>query len=290
MNRDAVRKLMTGKELIYIYHNQIDARGDHAATEQEVFLAAEESIREIMNLIQKLTVDKSITNYIVTADHGFIYKRYKLDESDKVNLPKQSDAFVNKRFILSRKPLTIEGALCYSLDYLSADSSDIYVNVPRGTDIFKAPGGGQNYVHGGASLQEIIVPLVKVKTERYKKEVSNVEVVLISLSRKITNLITYLDFIQTENVTDTLQPSKVKVYFETELGEKITGEELIIADKKNASPDKRQFREKFTFRNRKYSKSEKYYLIMKDAVSDMEITRHEFIIDIAFADDFGFSL
>ena len=73
-------------------------------------------------------------------------------------------------------------------------------------------------------------------------------------------------------------------------GEKITGEELIIADKKNASPDKRQFREKFTFRNRKYSKSEKYYLIMKDAVSDREITRHEFIIDIAFADEFGFSL
>ena len=290
MNRDAVRKLMTGKELIYIYHNQIDARGDHAATEQEVFLAAEESIREIMNLIQKLTVDKSITNYIVTADHGFIYKRYKLAESDKVNLPKQPDDFVNKRFILARKPLTIEGALCYSLDYLSAESSDMYVTVPRGTDIFKAPGGGQNYVHGGASLQEIIVPLVKVKTERYKKEVSHVEVVLISLSRKITNLITYLDFIQTENVTDTLQPSKVKVYFETESGEKITGEELIIADKKNASPDKRQFREKFTFRNRKYSKSEKYYLIMKDAVSDREITRHEFIIDIAFADEFGFSL
>ena len=290
MNRDAVRKLMTGKELIYIYHNQIDARGDHAATEHEVFIAAEESIREIMNLIQKLTVDKSITNYIVTADHGFIYKRYKLDESDKVNLPKQADAFVNKRFILSRKPLTIEGALCYSLDYLSADSSDMYVTVPRGTDIFKAPGGGQNYVHGGASLQEIIVPILKVKTERYKKDVSNVEVVLISLSRKITNLITYLDFIQAENVSDTLQPSKVKVYFETESGEKITGEELIIADRKNASPDKRQFREKFTFRNRKYSKSEKYYLIMKDAVSDMEITRHEFIIDIAFADDFGFSL
>lgn len=290
MNRDAVRKLMTGKELIYIYHNQIDARGDHAATEQEVFLAAEESIREIMNLIQKLTVDKSITNYIVTADHGFIYKRYKLDESDKVNLPKQADAFVNKRFILSRKPLTIEGALCYSLDYLSADSSDVYVTVPRGTDIFKAPGGGQNYVHGGASLQEIIVPILKAKTERYKKEVSNVEVVLTSLTRKVTNLITYLDFIQTENVTDTLQPSKVKVYFETESGEKITGEELIIADRKNASPDKRQFREKFTFRNRKYSKSEKYYLIMKDAVSDIEITRHEFIVDIAFADDFGFSL
>lgn len=290
MNREAVRKLMTGKELIYIYHNQVDARGDHAATEHEVFFAAGEAVDELMNLIQKLTVDKSITNYLITADHGFIYKRDKLDESDKVNLTKQSDAVVNKRFILSAKPLAIEGALCFPSECRFADNSNVYVTVPRGTDIFKSPGSGQNYVHGGASLQEIIVPLLKVKTERYKKEVSNVEVVLISLSRKVTNLITYLDFIQTENVTDTLQPAKVKVCFETAAGEKITGEELIIADKKNASPEKRQFREKFTFRNRKYSKNEKYYLVMKDAVSDMEIVRHEFIIDIAFADDFGFSL
>ncbi|MDN5289840.1 MAG: BREX-1 system phosphatase PglZ type A [Acetivibrionales bacterium] len=290
MNREAVRKLMTGQELIYIYHNQVDARGDHSATENEVFSAAKESIHEIMNLIQKLTVDKSITNYIITADHGFIYKRDKLDESDKVNLPKQSGAYLNKRFILTKEPLSIEGSLNYSLEYLGSENKDVYVTVPRGADIFKAPGGGQNYVHGGASLQEIIVPLIKVKTERYKKEVGNVEVVLTSLSRKITNLITYLDFIQTENVSDTLHPTKLKVYFETESGEKISDEEIIIADKKNASPEKRQFREKFTFRNRKYSKDEKYYLVMKDAISDMEISRHEFIIDIAFADDFGFSL
>lgn len=290
MNRESVRKLMTGQELIYIYHNQVDARGDHAATENEVFSAAQESISEIMNLIQKLTVDKSITNYIITADHGFIYKRDKLDESDKVNLPKQSGAYLNKRFILTKEPLSIEGALNYSLEYLGSENKDVYVTVPRGAEIFKAPGGGQNYVHGGASLQEIIVPLIKVKTERYKKEVGNVEVVLTSLSRKITNLITYLDFIQTENVSDTLQPIKIKVFFETDSGEKISDEEIIVADKKNASPEKRQFREKFTFRNRKYSKDEKYYLVMKDALSDMEISRHEFIIDIAFADDFGFSL
>ena len=290
MNREAVRKLMTGQELIYIYHNQIDARGDHAATENEVFSAAKESIHEIMNLIQKLTVDKSITNYIITADHGFMYKRDKLDESDKVDLPKHSGVYLNKRFILSKEPLSIEGSLSYSLDYLGSENKDVYVTVPRGADIFKAPGGGQNYVHGGASLQEIIVPLLKVKTERNKKEVGYVEVVLTSLSRKITNLITYLDFIQTENISDTLQPIKIKVYFATESGEKISDEELIIADKKNAPPEKRQLHEKFTFRNRKYSKDEKYHLVMKDAISDMELSRHEFIIDIAFADDFGFSL
>ncbi|MHB8124871.1 MAG: hypothetical protein ACYDEJ_04370 [Desulfitobacteriaceae bacterium] len=63
-----------------------------------------------------------------------------------------------------------------------------------------------------------------------------------------------------------------------------------MADRKNALPEKRRFQEKFTFRNRKYSKDEKYYLVIKDMASDMEISRQEFMIDIAFADDFGFSL
>jgi uncharacterized protein (TIGR02687 family) len=289
MSRDAIRKLMNGQELIYIYHNQVDARGDNSATENEVFSAAQESIDEIMNLVQKLTVDKSITSYIITADHGFLYKRDKLDESDKVTLPKQS-GIVNKRHLLSKEPLSIAGSLCYSLDYLGNENKKFYVTVPRGADIFKVAGGGQNYVHGGALLQEIIVPMLRVKTERYKVEVGNVEVELTSITRKITNLITYLDFIQKENVTDILQSSRIMVFFETESGEKISDEEVIIADKKNAIPEKRQFHEKFTFRNRKYSKDEKYYLVMKDIKSDMEIARHEFVIDIAFADDFGFGL
>ena len=288
MNRDSVRKLMTGQELFYIYHNQIDARGDHMATENEVFSAADEAVNEIINLIQKLTVDKSFTNYIITADHGFIYKRDKLDESDKVNLPKQSGAFINKRFILTNEPVAINGTLTYALDYLGAQNKDVFVTVPRGADIFKTPGGGQNYVHGGASLQEIVVPLIKVKTETRKKEVENVAVELITLKRKITNLIEYLDFMQTEMVSDRLRPVKVSVQFESETGEKISDREIIVADRKDAAVDKRQFKEKFIFRNQKYSKDEKYYLVIKDMKTDMEVARHEFIIDIAFANDFGF--
>lgn len=290
LKREAVRELLTGKELLYIYHNQVDARGDHAATEHEVFLAARESMDEIINLVQKLTVDKSITNYIITADHGFIYKRDKLAESDKVELPKYPGIYLTKRFALSGEPLPDQGTFSFSLAYLGVENKDLWVTVPRGVDIFKVSGGGQNYVHGGASLQEIIVPLLRVKTERYKKEIGYVEVALISLTRKVTNLITYLDFIQTRNVSDVLRPVKVMVYFETESGEKISNEEIIIADKKNTAPENRQFRGKFTFRNRRYSKEEKYFLIMKDAASDLEVNRHEFIIDIAFAGDFGFTL
>lgn len=291
MKREALREALAGKDLVYIYHDQIDARGDNAATENEVFTAAEEAIVEIMALVQKLTVDRSIGSYIITADHGFLYKRDKLDESDKVNLQNLGERLLNKRYILTRGSTPeLEGTLSYSMGYLDESLRDCVVTVPRGVEIFKAPGGGQNYVHGGLSLQEIVVPLLKVTTERGKKDVGTVKVVLTSLTRKITNLITYLDFIQTENITDTLLPAKLRVYFESKSGERISGEELIVADRKNTSPEKRQFREKFTFKNRKYSKDETYYLVMMDAESGVEVERHEFILDIAFADDFGFGI
>ena len=82
----------------------------------------------------------------------------------------------------------------------------------------------------------------------------------------------------------------MSVYFEAENGERISGEEIIVADKKNVTAEKRQFHEKFTFKNRKYSKSDKYYLVMMDLDSGIEVERHEFMFDIAFANDFGFGL
>ena len=37
-----------------------------------------------------------------------------------------------------------------------------------------------------------------------------------------------------------------------------------------------------------YSKSKKYYLIIKDGQTDLEVDRIEFMIDIAFQDGFDF--
>src|SRR5690606_12251427 len=91
------------------YHNQIDARGDKANTENEVFTACEESINEIHDLIRQLTDHVSATHYIVTADHGFIYKRDKLQESDKIANISEKGSFVNRRFIVSDQSILGDG-------------------------------------------------------------------------------------------------------------------------------------------------------------------------------------
>ncbi|MFA6856058.1 MAG: BREX-1 system phosphatase PglZ type A [Treponema sp.] len=289
MNRTEIRKVFAGKKLVYIYHNQIDARGESAASENEVFTAAGEAVKEIKKLIAKLSSDRSIGKYYVTADHGFIYKRDRLAASDKMRTGSLPEAVEkDNRFILSHEKPEIDGTLTCSLDYLDGSLAYTYVTVPCGADIFAFQGGGQNYVHGGASLQEIIVPLLTVETQRGSRQPNTVELDLMPMPQKITNLINYIKFMQKDNTGETLQPARVKVWFEDADQRKISNETTIIADRKDASPDDRVFTEKFTFLSRKYNKAADYYLVISDLASGIEIKRYKFTIDIAFADDFGF--
>lgn len=49
-----LRDVLTKRQVIYVYHNQIDARGDKPNTEDEVFNACQEAVQEIMDLIRRI--------------------------------------------------------------------------------------------------------------------------------------------------------------------------------------------------------------------------------------------
>ncbi len=293
MKRDDMRKTLSGKEIIYIYHNTIDARGDNSKTEREVFDAVEEAFKELMVLINSLVNNVSATNIILTADHGFIYKRGDLMESDKITKGSLDDAYENRRFVLSSKNLELEGTLTFSMNYLLGPDTTLKYISPRGVNRFKMQGLGANYVHGGTSLQEIIIPVINFKNDRSKgskNEVKKVDVKLTSITRKITNAITYLEFFQMEKVEDKRVPLRLKVYFVDEENNRISNENIIIADSRSENYEDRSFREKFVLKHRKYDKTRKYYLVMEDEdeTVDSIYEKIPFIIDIAISDDFDF--
>ena len=286
MKRDELREIFTGQDVVYIFHNQIDARGDKLNTENEVFTACEEAIDEIHSLMRRISSQANTHRFIITADHGFIYKRDKLSESDKISGSMLSSGKYGQRYAVSVNPLGASGTL--SLPLTSTNNKNMFVTYPLGTDIFKAPGSGQNFVHGGSSPQELIIPVIDVKFERGAKETTNAQISLVSLTNKITNLITTLDFIQTEPIGEIVKEATYRIFFITENNEKISNENIYIADKKDADATKRVFRLKFSFKNKQYNKSHKYYLVAYDDKNDIEVLRHEIVMDIAFADDFGF--
>jgi uncharacterized protein (TIGR02687 family) len=283
--QDRIRELLQEKNIVYIYHNQVDARGDKAASENEVFNACSEAIEEIYRLVKRLSGYVSAAKFFITADHGFLYKRDKLQEFDKVSYPKEICTYSNKRFLLTTEEVKEQGMMSRTLAYMSR----FYVTTPIGADIFKVAGGGQNYVHGGSSLQEMLVPVIELTTNTRGVAIDYVDVILTSVTRKVTNLITYFDFIQTEKVTDTMKPRSIVAYFTTESGEKISFDVPIVANCRDDAPEKRTFREKFTLKSREYRSGDKYYLVLADANDDKNILKqYEFMIDIAFVDDFGF--
>lgn len=284
-NHIKTRELLQGKKIVYIYHNQIDARGDKLVSENEVFNACSEAIEEIYRLIKKLIGYISAPKFFITADHGFLYKRDKLQEFDKVSYPKDICIYSNKRFLLTTEAVTQQGIISRIMAY----RDKMYVTTPVGADIFKTAGGGQNYVHGGSSLQELLIPVIELTANTRGVTYNYVDVILTSVTRKVTNLITFFDFIQTEKVTNTMKARNIIAYFATESGEKISFDVPMAANSQEDAPEKRTFHEKFTLKTREYKYGDKYYLVLADANDEKNILqRYEFMIDIAFVNDFGF--
>ncbi len=286
------KEKFTGKEVIYVYHNTIDAIGDHAITENQVFDAAERAIEEIMGIANSFIGNLSVSNIIITADHGFLYKRDKLTLSDKIDGVKLDDGEDGRRFVLTDSNEEADGRNIISMKYILGENSDKNVITPKGTMRFKVQGAGSNYVHGGSMLQEIVVPVIKFKLDRSKSTsnlVKKTDVKLTSISRKITNPIVHLEFFQEEKVQEKVLPVRIKCYFEDEQGNRISDERTIIADSKSDAPTERTQKEKFILKSIKYDKNKQYFLVIQDEEDSNGLyERIPYIIDIVFADEFGF--
>lgn len=287
-----IRKAFTGIDVVYIYHNTIDARGDHASTEREVFAATELAFNEIITLVNKLVNRVSAASIVITADHGYIYKRNAMEESDKISGVKLDDGEDSRRFILTPNTNEVEGTVVFSMDYLLGEGSNKNVITPRGTSRFKVQGAGANYVHGGAMLQEIVVPVIKFKNDRSTSSANDIRkanISLTSITRKITNIITYLEFFQEEKIQDKVISQRIKCYFEDEEGNRISNENIIIGDSRSENPLERTYREKFVLKSMAYDKTKQYFLVMQDDEdSNGMYERIPYTIDIAIVDEFGF--
>ena len=289
MKKDDLRAVFTGKQVVYIYHNQIDARGDKPNTEDEVFAACREAVEEIAAMIRRIAGSANTLHFIVTADHGFLYKRHALAESDKIPNTAPKTAFVNRRFIVDADPIAQPGVASLPMaTVLNTKTNTLTVSYPAAANVFKVAGGGENYVHGGSSPQEMIVPVLDVRMEKGRVETTTVQLTLVSILKKITNLITALDFMQNEPISDTVRETTFRVYFVGEDNERISNENIVVADKRGETAAERMFRLRFSFKNQKYDNKKPYYLVAYDDKNSVEVLRRQVVMDIAMADDFGF--
>jgi uncharacterized protein (TIGR02687 family) len=295
---EGLRKIFNDMDAVYVFHDLIDKRG--SSSDNGVLSACPETVNYLYYIINRLSDGANTCRFVVTADHGFLYKRDKFTESDKINLGGLKNAITNRRFIISEEAVDAEGVASAPLADIIGGEDGRVVSWPIGANVFKTQ-GGLNYVHGGASPQEMILPVITVKTRKGRIATTSAKIALVSTVKKITNLITQLDFMQQEPVSiqqkpvsdknePIVEPAEYKIYFLSEDNEKISNEHIYSADKSEKDPNKRMFRLRFTFKSKKYDTAKKHWLLAVDADSGVELFRHQVLMDIAFSDDIGFDL
>lgn len=293
MNRANRRSLVSGKEVVYIYHNTIDTTGDKAATEKKVFEACEEAIQELSNILRIVVNDMQGTDVFITADHGFLYTYSPLAESDKISRSTFTGNVyeVGRRYAITDPATTAEYLMPVLLEGKIGGMA-VKGYTPQDSIRIKIDGGGENYVHGGVSLQEMVVPVIAFKNLRTKSKkyvkVSNAELKLLSESRKVSNLLFSLDFFQRQPVGNKIQPCTYALYMTDDAGVLISDRQTVIADRTSTNASERVFRVRFSLKAGAYDKNKTYRLVIANGTDVPEEV--EFHIDIAFADDFGFDL
>lgn len=204
------RELFKNNRVLYVYHDVIDATGDRQGTERRVFEAAEQTLSELVDLVKK-AANANATNIFVTADHGFLFQDEELPEQFFLSESPQGDNILvkNKRYVLGHGLKVDFAFTTFSSVQLELDS-DIEVQIPKSIHRLRLPGGGSRFVHGGATLQEVVVPVLAVNKKR-RSDTRLVNVKVLPDTDKITTGQLVVKLFQSEPVSDKVQPRVLRV-------------------------------------------------------------------------------
>lgn len=302
MKRAERSALVKGMDVVYIYHDTIDEASHTSDT--AVFAACDKAISELKNLVRIIVNEFGGTNILITADHGFLYTYSPLTEESRVG----KEGFGNDS---GRKEWLVEYGRRYAImqkgiqpEYLMPvkfldGNTDFDGYAPRESIRIKMNGGGLNFVHGGISLQEMVVPVIEYhylrndsmeyKRNKQKYDTKPVAISLLSANRKISNMIFSLNFYQKDAVGPNRAATTYLAYFTDENGKQISDTQKIIADKTSENGAERTFRCSFNLKSLKYCNTDTYYLVIADEEGLQMPQQEPFQIDIAFAvDEFDF--
>jgi uncharacterized protein (TIGR02687 family) len=290
MKQNEARAFTQDKQVIYIYHNVIDARGDSASTEGETFDAVSDCIGELVELVHFCVNKLNAGKVWVTADHGFLFQQQAPDITDKSQLSSKpaKAAKTKKRYVIGRDLGTVAEAHHGAIAQTANAAGDMEFWIPRGANRFHFIGGAR-FLHGGAMPQEVLVPLVMVTHLRGKKKEASrsekVSVQVLGTDHKITAPRYRFEFIQTEAVGPRRKPVTLRAAV-SEGAEAVTSVETLTFDSTSENIEDRKKSLRLELSNRKFEKTTAYRLVLRDVESDAEVQSVSVVIDRSFEDDF----
>jgi hypothetical protein len=80
--------------------------------------------------------------------------------------PKGNHLKQSNRYILTTDTKSVSNSFQFNLSDSSTIESDLKIVTPKAINRYKRQGSGAHFVHGGASLQEMIIPLIESTRKR----------------------------------------------------------------------------------------------------------------------------
>ena len=286
------KDLVKDAQVVYVYHNTIDAMGDKAPTERKVFSACGDAIEEIFGLVQLICRERIASQVVVTADHGFLYTDEPLSTSEHtVAAEIDGDPLViGRRYAIAGDGTHSDVLMPIALPYAEGGLKGF---APRRCTRISRAGAGENYVHGGISLQELCVPVLTFTNRRAGSkgyvESEQATLSLITTVDTISNSIFKLDLLQDKPVGGKVLPASYDVFVGSASHEPVTDVAHVAADRTQDSADERVIPITLNITpGVAVSEQEPYFLYARNCDTRAVDALRELRMRIAFAPSFDF--
>jgi hypothetical protein len=221
--------------LVYIFHDTIDSMSHDNPS--KISIACKTAVDEIRKLVPSLHATYNVANVFVTSDHGFLYNDTPFEDKDK---HKVDDEYEERktRYYITEASGEVFGVSKYPMgDVSTMKNSGKIVSVPTGSNRFNAEGGGYQFAHGGATLQEMVIPVLYSHLRREDNKQS-VGVTLLSSAMNMVSSHLKFQMIQSDAVSENFKERRVLcgIY---EGGKLITNEKEVLLNSTDANPQNR---------------------------------------------------
>jgi len=154
-------KKIDGAPIVVVRSQEIDHAGEAGFTFQ-ARQVMDTVIDNLARAIRKLAA-AGVEHSVVSADHGHLFFASDRDESMRTDAPGGDTVELHRRCWIGRGGTTPPGCVRVAASALGY-ASDLEFVFPTGSGVFKA-GGDLAFHHGGPSLQELIVPVLTIRTK-----------------------------------------------------------------------------------------------------------------------------
>ncbi len=280
------RRFVSGKKVVYIYHNTVDIVGE--SHEARTFEAVRRAINELSALVGYVINTLNGNYVVITADHGFLFTETAPDETAKSAILEKPQGTVKatRRYLLGHNLPDSDLAWHGTTVTTAGAQGDMEFWIPRAANRFHFM-GSKHFVHGGAMLQEIVVPVVTVRHKKDKQvrgptKTKPVTVHVLGTSHKITAPRHRFELLQMEPVSERVKSItlQVAVY---EGDEPVTNVETVTFDSASGNMDERKKWVPLVLRDRQYDKTTPYRLVLQALETGIEQSSVTVVIDRAFA-------